>query len=298
MVLMLQMMMTKDTITMSDVQQTTNQPSATQPKLTKKERHSAILRYMAMGVNNFNYETQQGPSVVWAFSKVLRKIYPDDDEYVAALDNHFKYFNTTTAMAGMILGATLAMEERDGIKSKDAVQALKTSLMGPFAGVGDTIIWILLPTIMGSIAGYMALQGNPLGAIIWILVDILLFWVRIKLFDIGYDSGVKLVTTMANQLSAFTEAASVMGITVVGTLIATVVKVYTPLQFQFGKVKLAMQTGILDKIMPALLPALVAWMVYKLLGSKKWTPNRVIVLILAIALVGSFFGILGIEPTK
>lgn len=283
---------------MSDVQQTTNQPSATQPKLTKKERHSAILRYMAMGVNNFNYETQQGPSVVWAFSKVLRKIYPDDDEYVAALDNHFKYFNTTTAMAGMILGATLAMEERDGIKSKDAVQALKTSLMGPFAGVGDTIIWILLPTIMGSIAGYMALQGNPLGAIIWILVDILLFWVRIKLFDIGYDSGVKLVTTMANQLSAFTEAASVMGITVVGTLIETVVKVYTPLQFQFGKVKLAMQTGILDKIMPALLPALVAWMVYKLLGSKKWTPNRVIVLILAIALVGSFFGILGIEPTK
>jgi PTS system mannose-specific IID component len=298
MVLMLQMMMTKETITMSDVQQTTNQPSATQPKLTKKERHSAILRYMAMGVNNFNYETQQGPSVVWAFSKVLRKIYPDDDEYVAALDNHFKYFNTTTAMAGMILGATLAMEERDGIKSKDAVQALKTSLMGPFAGVGDTIIWILLPTIMGSIAGYMALQGNPLGAIIWILVDILLFWVRIKLFDIGYDSGVKLVTTMANQLNAFTEAASVMGITVVGTLIATVVKVYTPLQFQFGKVKLAMQTGILDKIMPALLPALVAWMVYKLLGSKKWTPNRVIVLILAIALVGSFFGILGIEPTK
>ena len=59
-----------------------------------------------------------------------------------------------------------------------------------------------------------------------------------------------------------------------------------------------MQTGFLDKIMPALLPALVAWMVYKLLGSKKWTPNRVIVLILAIALVGSFFGILGIEPTK
>ncbi|HAJ53872.1 MAG TPA: PTS fructose transporter subunit IID, partial [Lactobacillus sp.] len=45
------------------------------------------------------------------------------------------------------------------------------------------------------------------------------------------------------------------------------------LQFQFGKVKLAMQTGILDKIMPALLPALVAWMVYKLLGSKKWTAH-------------------------
>ncbi len=50
--------------------------------------------------------------------------------------------------------------------------------------------------------------------------------------------------------------------------------------------------------MPALLPALVAWMVYKLLGSKIWTPNWVIILILVIALVGSFFGILGVQPTK
>lgn len=92
----------------------------------------------------------------WAFSKVCRKIYPVVVEYVAALDNHFKYFNTTTAMAGKFLCATCAMEERDGIKSKDAVQALKTSLMGPLSGVGVTIIWICYSTIMGSIAGYMA----------------------------------------------------------------------------------------------------------------------------------------------
>lgn len=99
----------KETTTMSELQ----------PKLTKKERVSAILCYMAMGVNNFNYETVQGPCVVWAFLKVCWKIYPDDDEYVAALDNVSKYSNTTTLMAGMIFGLTLAMEERDGIKSKE-----------------------------------------------------------------------------------------------------------------------------------------------------------------------------------
>lgn len=268
----------------------TDQPT----KLTKRERHSAILRYMTMGVNNFNYETQQGPSVVWAFSKVLRKIYPKDDEYVEALDNHFKYFNTTTVMANIILGATLAMEEKDGIKSKDAVQSLKTSLMGPFAGIGDTLIWVLLPTIMGSIAGYMALQGNPTGAIAWILVDIVLFWLRLKLFYLGYDSGVKLVTTLGDRLSVFTEASSVMGLTVVGALVATAVKVQTPLTFMTGKVKLAMQTGVLDKIMPALLPAAVAYLVYRLLGSKKWTPTRVIVLLLVLSLLGAFTGILGV----
>ncbi|WP_186432345.1 PTS system mannose/fructose/sorbose family transporter subunit IID [Oenococcus oeni] len=266
--------------------------------ITKRDRHNAILRWMFMGSALFNYETQQATSVVWSLSKLLRKIYPKDDDYVAALDNHFKYFNTTTAMANIILGATTAMEEKDGIKSKDAVQALKTSLMGPFAGVGDTIIWVLLPTVMGSISGYMAINGNPLGAIAWIIINIILFWVRIKLFDIGYTSGVKLVTEFSDRLSLFTSAISVMGLMVVGTLMSTVVKVYTPLTFMTGKVKLAVQTGIFDKVMPALLSVLVTWAVYKMLDSKFWTPTKIIVAIIVFSLIGSFTGILGVMPTK
>ena len=106
---------------------------------------------------------------------VLRKIYKKDDEYKMALNNHFNYFNSTTVMSSMILGATLAVEEKDGIAAKDTVQSLKTSLMGPFAGVGDTLVWVLWPTIIGSISGYMATAGNPLGAIISALCNIA-FW--------------------------------------------------------------------------------------------------------------------------
>lgn len=274
------------------------EPDKKKNEITWKDRHRAILRWMFMGSALFNYETQQGPSVAWSLSKLERKIYPDDDEYIEAMDNHFQYFNTTTAMANIILGATDAMEEKDGIKSKEAVQALKTSLMGPFAGVGDTIIWILLPTVMGSIAGYMAVEGNPIGAIIWILIGLLLFWIRIKLFDLGYNSGVKLVTELGNKLTLFTDAVSVMGLTVVGTLAATVVKVYTPLKFTTGKVTMSLQTGIFDKIMPALLPIALTYMVYKMLDKKFWTPTKIILLLIVISLVGAFFGILGVAPTK
>ena len=80
--------------------------------------------------------------------KALRKIYSNDDEYIDAMDNHYKYFNVTPQMGNIILGATLAMEEKDGIEAKDAVQSLKTSLMGPLSGVGDSVFWILIPTIM------------------------------------------------------------------------------------------------------------------------------------------------------
>ncbi len=44
--------------------------------------------------------------------------------------------------------------------------------------------------------------------------------------------------------------------------------------------------------MPSLLPVLLTALVYKLLGNKKWTATKLILLIIVIALVCSFFGIL------
>lgn len=59
--------------------------------VTNKDINKAAFRYMFMACNTFNYETQQGPAVVFGLNKLLRKIYSNDDEYVAALNNHFKY---------------------------------------------------------------------------------------------------------------------------------------------------------------------------------------------------------------
>lgn len=261
-------------------------------QVTKKDLRKTAARYNLMACNIFNYESQMGPAIAWAMAPVLRKIYKKDDEYKEALNNHFNYFNSTTVMSSVILGATLAVEEKDGIEAKETVQSLKTSLMGPFAGVGDTLVWVLWPTIIGSISGYMAQQGNPLGAIIWFICNIAFWFVKSKFFEIGYKSGTKMITELGQKLSAFTEAASIMGLSVVGALIATSVKVQTALDFKVGEVSLALQTDILDQIMPALLPVLLTALVYKLLGNKKWTPTKLILLIIVISLVCSFFGIL------
>ena len=261
-------------------------------QVTKKDLKKTAARYNFMACNIFNYESQQGPAVAWAMAPVLRKIYKKDDEYKEALNNHFNYYNSTPAMSNVILGATLAIEEKDGIVAKETVQSLKTSLMGPFAGVGDTLVWVLWPTIMGSISGYMAQQGNPLGAIIWFICNIAFWFVKSKFFEIGYKSGTKMITELGQKLSAFTEAASIMGLSVVGALIATSVKVQTALNFKVGEISLALQNDILDQIMPALLPVLLTALVYNLLGNKKWTPTKLILLSIVISLVCSFFGIL------
>lgn len=164
--------------------------------------------------------------------------------------------------------------------------------MGPFAGVGDTLVWVLWPTIIGSISGYMAQQGNPLGAIIWLICNIAFWFVKSKLFEVGYKSGTNMITKLGQKLSVFTEAASIMGLSVVGALIASSINITTGLNFKVGEVSLALQTDVLDKIMPSLLPVLLTLLVYKLLGNKKWTATKLILLIIVIALVCSFFGIL------
>ena len=261
-------------------------------QVTKKDLNRTAARYNFMACNIFNYESQQGPAVAWAMAPVLRKIYKNDEEYKAALNNHFNYYNSTTVMSSMILGATLAIEEKDGIQAKETVQSLKTSLMGPFAGVGDTLVWVLWPTIIGSISGYMAQQGNPLGAIVWLICNIIFWFVKCKFFKVGYTSGTKLITNLGSKLSAFTEAASIMGLSVVGALIASSINITTALDFKVGEVALNLQTDVLDKIMPALLPVIFTAVVYKLLGSKKWTATKLILLVIGIALVCSFFGIL------
>ena len=211
-------------------------------QVTKKDLKKTADRYNFMACNIFNYESQMGPAVAWAMAPVLRKIYKKDEEYKEALNNHFNYFNSTTVMSSMILGATLAIEEKDGIEAKETVQSLKTSLMGPFAG--------------------------------------------------GYTSGTKLITNLGKSLTTFTEAASIMGLSVVGALIASSVKMTTALNFKVGEVSLALQTDVLDRIMPSLLTVLLTALVYKLLGNKKWTATKLILLIIVIALVCSFFGIL------
>lgn len=262
-------------------------------KLSEKNKKRAVWKFSFIGANNLNYGTLMGTGYAWAVADPLREIYPNDEDYQKAMRMEHEYFNITPYMCPLIIGADLAMQEKQGLESLDAVRSIKTSLMGPLSGIGDSLLWVLYPTIMGSIAGYMALEGNPLGAIIWMILNLMLIVLRLKLFDLGYNSGIRLITDLSDKLSAITEGASVMGLTVVGSLIATVIRIKTPLEFKFGEVALNLQSGILDKILPGLLPVALTLFVYWLMEKRKWGFLKVILLIVVLSLFASYFGILG-----
>lgn len=262
-------------------------------KLTKKERRSAAWRWSFIGSNNINYGTLQGTGYAWSVAKTLRKIYSDDEKYKKAMRTEYEYFNITPYVGPLVIGADIALQEKEGLESLEAVRSIKTSLMGPLSGLGDSLLWVLYPTIMGSISGYMALEGNPIGGIVWIILNLLLVWMRIKLFDIGYKSGTRLITDLSDSLKAITESASIMGLTVVGSLVATVVKVQTPIELNFGEVSIGLQEEIFDKILPNFLPVILVGIVYWLMEKRNWSFLKIIFLLIAVSLIGSYFGILG-----
>ena len=61
--------------------------------LTKKDCRTAAKRWL-IGISTFNYETQLAPSYAFAVYPLLRKMYPDDEDFKASLLNAMRYYNT------------------------------------------------------------------------------------------------------------------------------------------------------------------------------------------------------------
>ena len=208
-----------------------------------------------------------------------------------ALQTQLAFFNTNGIMAPFVIGADLAIEESQGVNSLPTVTGIKTSLMGPLAGIGDTLLLSTPGAIFGGIAASMAVKGNPVGVILWLVVMVAIKCLVIPLYKMGYNSGAKLVTTLRDELTSITDAISVVGLMVVGALIPTVINATVKAKYVAGKLVVNGQ-HVLDSILPGMIPVLLVLLVYWLLGKKRMTPVRIILVVLVLSIALSAIGFL------
>ncbi len=261
-------------------------------KLTKQELNAISWRYILGSQLNWNYERMMSSGYLYGILPVLKKFYGNDESQLQdMMRTHNQFFNTNAIFGNLIMGIDVAIEEEDGYRAKDTIIALKTALMGSLAGVGDSLFHVIWGTIFGSIAGTLAQSGSIVGCVIWVIANIALLFGRAALLPLGYKQGVKLVTTLKNKLSAFTNAATVLGVTVIGALIPSVVKATVPFVYKKDGVELVIQ-DTLDAILPSLVPVLLVLLTYWMLGQKKLNSTRVIWIILILSIALSAVGIL------
>lgn len=262
-------------------------------KLTKEDFNQINKRSLFTYQLGWNYERMQGSGYLYMILPQLRKMYGDGTpELKEMMKLHTQFFNTSPFFHTIITGIDLALEESDGVASKDAVNGIKTGLMGPFAPIGDSIFGSLVPAIMGTIAATLASERNPLGIFLWVAVAVAYDIFRWKQLEIAYKEGTKLITTMRDKLTALVDAASVMGVFMMGALIATMINFEISWVPAIGDKTIDIQ-DLLNSIFPRLVPAIFTGFVFWLLGRKGMTSTKAILILIAIALglsaIGHFF---------
>ena len=109
----------------------------------------------------------------------------------------------------------------------------------------------------------------------------------------GYQKGIEILEgeggmDIFDRVSNF---ANVLGVTVVGALIPSVVKIQTGIQFAAGEGAISLQES-LDKVMPALLPSIVVYLCYLFL--KKTNGKHSAGLILGVLVLSILLAVAGI----
>lgn len=261
-------------------------------KLTEKDFKQINKRNLFTFQSGWNYERMQGSGYLYHILPQLRKIYGDNtDELKEAMKTHNQFFNTSNFFNTIVTGIDLAIEEEEGVESLETVAGVKAGLMGSLAAIGDSLFGALVPAIFGAIGANLGSNGNPIGILLWVIAGLVICVFRWYQLGYAYKSGVSLVSDLQGQLSAFTDAATLLGVFMVGALVATMINVNIGFAPQIAGVTVDVQ-NIFDMILPRAVPAIIVGIVYWMLGLEKMTSTKAIFIVLVVSVLLSTLGIL------
>ncbi|MBZ2175996.1 PTS system mannose/fructose/sorbose family transporter subunit IID [Schnuerera sp. xch1] len=266
-------------------------------KLTKKDINKSMWIYYAGAELSNSYERLQSLVFCASMTPILKKLYSTDEELSEALKRHLVFFNTEGIFGSIIQGITIAMEEEKSLGEKidsNAINGIKTGLMGPIAGMGDSIIWAALMPIIISIFLPFANNGSAIGGIMpLILYPLITILISYFLIHNGYTLGKKSVVTLmrTGSMKQIIFTANVIGLIMMGALSASYISLTTPLKFNFSGGTTIVIQEILDTIAPNLLSLATVFIIYGYIKKRGPQYTKILISIVLVSIITSVLGL-------
>lgn len=265
-------------------------------KLSKKTLLKSFHNWYYGHLTCFSQEHMQTFGYLCSMLPLVEELYDNEEDKAKAMNTYTAFFNTEPQLGTVIVGMTAGLEEAraNGEDVDDeTINSLRAGLMGPVAGIGDSlIVGTVIPILLGIALG-MSTGGSPLGAIFYIIVWNLFAYFGMKfLYFKGYSLGGKAVDFLIGaQGDALRESVSTLGGIVIGAVAATWVSVQTSLKLvnDAGEPYLVLQDK-LNEVFPGLLTAVFIIICWFLMAKKKMSPIKVMLILVVVAFVGVLVG--------
>lgn len=261
--------------------------------LSKKDVRRCYWSWMLWNLSAQNMERMEAPAIVRMLSLVRKKLYPSDEEkQKQLLARHTPFFNTEPYVGCIVPGIVLGMEEESAIGGElpgEMITGIKTAMMGPFAGIGDSLyVGTLIPILLGIALGISGTTGSVAGPIFYIVAHLAIMYpVTWLLFSRGYKTGVCSVQQIlgGGVKDRITKALSIVGLTVAGAITATTVNLRTGWVYTSGEMTIDLNT-IFNGLFPGLLTLVFALLTFWLMHKKKVALGWMFLIYFGLAVVG------------
>ena len=267
--------------------------------VSKKAFTESYFRWIMNNDGPFSYTFMQAYPFADAMAPAIKELYADDkDEQIAALTRHSVFYNTQPNYGMLINGIVIGMEEAkaNGAETDpDIINGVKIGLMGPLAGIGDSLHAGLMVPLLISIGLGLSADGSVIGPIFY-TIALLAYGLGLSYFLMkkGYKLGANAVGFLTGEVANNIRiCANILGGIVVGGVAAANVAVSTPLSFLLknGETVLSVNDK-LNGIFPGFLSLAAVLFCWYLMAMKKMSAVKVMLILVLISIVGVFTGLL------
>lgn len=266
--------------------------------VSKKALRHSFLHWYYGSLTGFSQEHMQTFGYLCSMLPVIESLYKDKKDQQEALSTYTAFFNTEPQLGAVIVGMSVGLEEAKANGEdidKETINSIRAGLMGPLAGIGDSlVVGTLIPILLGISLG-LSTGGSPIGPIFYIVVWNIIAYAGMKwLYNMGYRLGGKAVEILVGEkANAIREAIMIMGTIVIGGVAASWINVKTALVIPSSDPNAAPILDLsktLDSIFPQLLTLGTVIFCWWLMAKKRLSPIIAMLILLAIAFVGCLVG--------